>query len=74
MTKSDFMSISAVRSPEIQKLFSDAIDGKVSKSAFVEAYITLPHVGRNKKKGRHPKQAVFHADLIERHFGWCWAN
>jgi hypothetical protein len=74
MTKEDFMSISAVRSPELQDLFRRAIDGEVSKSYFVEAYGKTPHAGRgrNARKHRHPKTAMYHADLLERYFGWIW--
>ena len=71
-SKQDFMSISAVRSPEVQELFSRAIDGELSKSQFVDDYMAAPHLGRNHKKAKGAKNAVYHADLLERHFGWIW--
>ena len=74
MSKEDFMSISAVRSPEVQDLFSRAIDGEMTKSYFVEAYMRAPHLGRNHRKAKGAKNAVFHADMLERYFGWIWSE
>ena len=67
------MSISAVRSPEVQSLFSRAIDGELTKSAFVDLYCEAPHLGRNRRKAKGAKNAVYHADMLERYFGWIWA-
>jgi len=72
MTKEDFMSISAVRSPEVQSLFSRAIDGEMTKSRFIEEFMVAPHLGRNHRKAKGAKNAMFHADMLERYFGWIW--
>lgn len=74
MTKQDFMSIVAVRSPEVQNIFSRAIDGELTKSQFVDEFMAAPHLGRNHRKAKGAKNAMFHADALERAFGWCWSS
>ena len=74
MTKQDFMSISAVRSHEVQSIFSRAIDGEMTKIQFVDEFMAAPHLGRNHRKAKGAKNAMFHADKLEREFGWIWSE
>jgi hypothetical protein len=69
------MSIHAVQSPEAQSVLLSAISGNLTKSEFVDRYILTPSMSRdhhNRRKHRQPKQAMYIADDIERHFGWVW--
>jgi hypothetical protein len=70
--KEDFMSINAVHNPIVLSLFSRAIDGEMTKSEFVDAFCAAPHRGRNRRKAKSAKQGVWHAENIEKHFGWVW--
>ena len=77
MTREDYLSINAIRSSELQGVLRSALDGKMTKSQFVDAYILTPSVSMNRKNRRkhhQPKQAMYHADVIERYFGWVWCE
>ena len=70
MKKEDFMSINAIQNPVVLDLFSRAIDGELTKSAFVDEWCEAPHFGRNKRKAKSAKQGVYQAENIEKHFGY----
>lgn len=63
------------RSPQIQKIIRDALEGRITKSEFVDRYAEAPYSGVGKPcKRRGAKPAMWAAERLEKKFGYFWKD